>query len=295
MLQAAPSLSVSKPDHVTKHPQRLAPIGPNMGSRKLSHDISSAEADSVAAAFTADAPMSYKPHHTDPRDAAGGFQGLQNDVMPSSSAAESNVAHLSVSPLRLVSHVGLQPVPCCALLCCAAGMSYNHNNCSMRAGLLNCLRLKRESCKDGKYGVTQEIDDHLLSHVDGLCRPPAHQMPVPRAPPQAALPCVITPLPIIHASAPLLAPTIQPLPPPQGLQHPHSLCLNSWMINLNSSQHLMWQAHPVNRQLSMKSGQGKGRAVADSLAITEVAVSIREMPNNGYHMAWYASYMQFFN
>ena len=67
------------------------------------------------------------------------------------------------------------------------------------------------------------------------------------------------------------------------------------MINLNSKQHLMWQAHPVNRQLSMNSGQGKGRAVADSLAITGVAVSTREMPNNGYRMAWYAFFMHFFN
>ena len=116
MLQAAPSLSVSKPDHVTKHPQRLAPIGPTMGSRKLSHDISSTEADSVAASSAADAPIGYKSHHTDPRDSAGGFQGLQNDVMPSSSAAESNVAHLSVSPLRLVSHVGWHAALCCAVM-----------------------------------------------------------------------------------------------------------------------------------------------------------------------------------
>ncbi len=87
-----------------------------MGSRKLSHDISNTEADSVAAASTADAPIRHKSHHTDPRDAVGGFQGLQNDVILNSSAAESNVAHLSVSPLRLVSHVGGHPVPCCALL-----------------------------------------------------------------------------------------------------------------------------------------------------------------------------------
>ena len=120
-------------------------------------------------------------------------------------------------------------------------------------------------------------------------------MPVPRAPPQAALPCVTTPLPIIHASAPLLAPTAQAPPPLPGLQHPHGLCLNSWMLNLNSKQHLMWQAHPVNRQLSMNSGQGKGRAVARSLAITGVAVSTREMLNNGYHMALYASFMKSFN
>jgi len=126
MLQAAPSLSVSQPDHVTKHPQRLAPIGPTMGSRKLSHDISSTEAASVAAASTADAPMSYTSHRTDPRDAAGEFQGLQNDAMASSSAAESNVAHLSVSPLKLVSHVGRYLLPCCALLCCDGGMSCYH-------------------------------------------------------------------------------------------------------------------------------------------------------------------------
>ncbi|DBA73536.1 TPA: Pumilio 2, partial [Trebouxia sp. C0004] len=100
--QATSSLSVSKPDHVTKHPQYLAHIGLTMGSRKLSDDISSTAADSVAAASTADAPGSHEYHHMDPRDSAGGFQGLQNDVMPSSSAAESNVAHLSVSPLRLV-------------------------------------------------------------------------------------------------------------------------------------------------------------------------------------------------
>ncbi len=116
MLQAASSLSVSKPDHVTKHPQRLAPIGPVMGSRKLSHDISSTEADSVAAASTADAPVSHKNHHMDPRNSAGGFQGLQNDAMPSSSAAESSVAHLSVSSLRLVSHVGWHAALCCAVM-----------------------------------------------------------------------------------------------------------------------------------------------------------------------------------
>ena len=142
LLQAASSLSVSKPDHVTKHPQRLAPIGQTMGSKKLSHDISSTEADSVAAASTADARITCKTYHTDPRDSAGGFHGLQNDVMPSSSAAESNVAHLSVSPLRLVSHVGWHPVSCCALLCCDGGIS--HNKRSMRADLLNCLALQGE-------------------------------------------------------------------------------------------------------------------------------------------------------
>ena len=88
-----------------------------MGSRKLSHDVSSTEADSVAAASAADASMSYKSHHMDPRDAVGRFQGLQNDVMASSSTAESNVAHLSVFPLRLVTHVGCQL--CHAALCCA--------------------------------------------------------------------------------------------------------------------------------------------------------------------------------
>ena len=93
-----------------------------MGSRKLSHDVSGTSADSVAAASTADAPVSHKFHHVDPRDSAGGFQGLQNDGMPSSSAAESNVAQLSVSPLRLVSHVGWHPVPCCSLLCCDSGI-----------------------------------------------------------------------------------------------------------------------------------------------------------------------------
>lgn len=155
MLQAASSLSASKPDHVTKHPQHLAPIGLTMGSRKLSHDISSTEADSVAAASTADAPITYKSHHMDPRESAGGFQGLQNDVMPSSSVADSNVAHLSVSPLSLVSPVGWHPVPCCAVLCCNGGITHTHNGCSMQADLLHCPALKGEPCKNGIWCHTR--------------------------------------------------------------------------------------------------------------------------------------------
>lgn len=106
---------------------------------------------------------------------------------------------------------------CHAALCCDGSMSCYYTTIAGCEQMLNCLGLKGESCKDGKYGVTQEFDDHLVSRIDGLCRPPAHHMPVPGAPPQAALPCVTTPLPIIHASAPLLAPTAKAPPPLQGL------------------------------------------------------------------------------
>ena len=120
VLQVAPSLLVSEAGHVTKRPQAVQPIGPPMGSRKLTNDTSSSDAGDASTASVADAHTSRNDWQLrDARmshgeDVSGKPQ--HDDRRSSSSAAENSAAAcLSLSSLQMVCCMVI-----CAMQCCGA-------------------------------------------------------------------------------------------------------------------------------------------------------------------------------
>lgn len=125
VLQVTPSLLVSEAGLVTKRPQAVQPIGPPMGSSKLTHDTTSSDAGDASTASVADAHMSHNDWQLSPRDAQVSHgedmsgKPQHDDIRSTSSATEnSDAACLSLSPLQMVWCRVICAMQCSAVVVC---------------------------------------------------------------------------------------------------------------------------------------------------------------------------------